>query len=154
MKKIILMFVLFSSFFLYSQKNVNEQNLTIPYVTDSYLTEDQSSFLSLVNSYYPDLITIKKINNYYKNNKARTLKESVYMSSEQHGYTMYNIVLQPNNRSFHYTYSLDSQPECGYIGDVYLLDNEVFKLEIYLCGKYKITTLYSNGKRLWTNAIE
>ncbi len=156
MKKITLLLLLFLSvsYSVYSQNVIDEEPIKIILLKDRLLSDEQKNFLTNVHSVYPDLIVPKTINNYCKNNQVRTLKESVYYSTEQHDYNMYNIVVQPNNKSLHFQYVSTVLPDCGFIGEVYQIDNDIFKLENSFCGKYKTTRLYLNGKIVYSNSLE
>ncbi len=145
MKKNIFLLLLI----VYYSSLAQEQNTLIS--KSELLNSGQSSFLILVNSYYPEFTIPTTILNIYDSEKQIVESQINYNEVLKDCYD-YLITLKPNNSrlDFEFYYSIENGNFFSK-GIVYVLGADVYKVIISVEGKTKsFFQLYKNGKKVNT----
>lgn len=149
MKKIILALLLFTTF-SYSQ---SVKPYTILFEENARINNNQFDFLKKIKLLYEDIYIPDNVNNYRKNNKDKTLKETIFYSSDVKGYKLYNFTLDNKNLKFDYFFMFDSETPCIVQGSIYDTGDTIYRYEHNVCGKYNFVRFYRNSDLVYSTSI-
>ena len=145
MKKITLLLLFIVVFSAFSQ-----EKKTFISKTES-LNSEQSSFIKLVNQYYPEFSVPSNMLNIYDSNK-QIAESYIEYPKPPNNCDEYLITVQSDNKrlDFEFNYAIGNGNLVSK-GSIYILGSDVYKVDISTKGKSKnFFQLYKNGKEVFS----
>lgn len=146
MKKITFLFFALFTILVHSQEKKFTQS------KPQKLTPEQTTFITLVNKYYPEFDLVKTIVNIYDDKKA--IAESyIEYPKPPNDCDDYVLTLQSDNKrlDFEYVYNVGNGNLVSR-GSYYIVGSDVFKVDISTKGKSKnFFQVYKNGKEVFSD---
>lgn len=146
MKKITLLFISFVCFSAHSQEKKTFLSKS------EVLNSEQSTFITLVNRFYPEFSLPTKMLNIYDSDK-QIAESYIEYPKPPNNCDEYLITVQPDNTRLDYEFKYSiGNGSASAKGSIYVVGSDVYKVDTVLKGKSKyFFQLYKNGKEVYSD---